>query len=41
MLLGMTHGELALVVFIFVLIYGAQWVSPAGEWVGARFSRKG
>jgi len=40
MLLGMTHGELELVVFVFALIYVAQWVPKAGDWVGALLSRK-
>jgi Sec-independent protein translocase protein TatA len=40
MLLGMTHGELGLVVVIFVLVYVAQWVPKAGERVGAWLSRK-
>jgi hypothetical protein len=40
MLLGMTHGELGLVLFVFVLVYSAQWVPVVGERVGAWFSSK-
>ena len=40
MLLGMTHGELGLVLFVFVLIYVAQFAPKAGERVGAWLSRK-
>ena len=40
MVLGMTHGEVGLVVFVFVLIYVAQWVPRAGDWAGALLSRK-
>jgi hypothetical protein len=36
----MTHGELGLVAFVFALIYVAQWVPKAGEWVGSLLSRK-
>ena len=38
---GMTYGELGLVVFIFLLVYVAQWVPKAGERLGAWLSRKG
>jgi Sec-independent protein translocase protein TatA len=42
MLLGMTHGELGIVLFVFALVYGAQ-VAPklgarAGEWLGRKKS---
>ena len=40
MVLGMTRGELELVVFVFVLIYAAQLVPLVGERVGAWVSRK-
>jgi Sec-independent protein translocase protein TatA len=40
MILGMTHGELGLVAFIFVLVYGAQVVPKLGERMGAFFARK-
>jgi len=40
MLLGMTHGELGLVLFVLVLVYVAQWVPKAGERVGVWLSRK-
>jgi Sec-independent protein translocase protein TatA len=36
----MTRGELGLVVFVFVLVYGAQLAPKAGERVGAWLSRK-
>jgi hypothetical protein len=40
MVLGMTHGELGLVLFIFALVYSAQIVpklgARAGEWLGRR-----
>jgi hypothetical protein len=41
MALGMTHGELGLVVFVFALVYVAQWVPKAGERLGGWLSRKG
>ncbi len=34
MLLGMTRGEIILVVFIFALVYGAGFLPRLGEWVG-------
>ena len=40
MVLGMTHGELGLVLFIFVLVYSAQIVPTIGARVGAWFGRK-
>jgi hypothetical protein len=40
MWMGMTHGELGLVVFVFVLVYAAQLMPTAGERVGAWLSRK-
>ena len=40
MILGMTHGELGLVLFIFALVYGAQVVPKVGERVGVWLSRK-
>ena len=40
MLLGMTHGELGLVLFVFVLVYAAQWVPVIGERVGTWLSGK-
>jgi hypothetical protein len=38
--LGMTHGELGLALFIFALVWGAQWVPKAGERVGTWLARK-
>lgn len=35
MVFGMTRGEIALVVFIFALIWGAQLLPRLGERVGA------
>ena len=40
MILGMTHGELGLVVFIFALVYGAQAVPKLAERAGAWLARK-
>lgn len=34
MVLGYTHGEIAVTVFIFVLIYGAGFLARAGRAVG-------
>ena len=34
MVLGYTHGEIALTVFIFVLIYGAGFLPRAGRALG-------
>ena len=34
MLLGMTHGELALVVFIFALVYASRLLPRAGDLLG-------
>ena len=41
MILGMTKGELGLTVFIFGLVYVANWVPRFGAWVGARLAGKG
>ena len=38
--LGMTHGELGLVVFLLALVWGAQGLSKVGGWVGGLFARK-
>jgi len=40
MVLGMTHGELGLVIFIFALVYSAQIVPKIGARVGASLGRK-
>jgi hypothetical protein len=40
MYLGMTRGELELVVFILALVLGAQVVPKVGERVGMWFARK-
>ena len=40
MVLGYTHGEIALTVFIFILIYGAGFLPRAGRAVG-RMMNKG
>jgi hypothetical protein len=40
MWLGMTHGELGLVVFLFALVWGAQLVPTVGERIGALLARK-
>ncbi len=40
MILGMTHGELGLVLFIFALVYGAQAVPKLAERVGVWLARK-
>ena len=40
MLLGMTQGEFGLVVFIFLLVYCAQFVPRVGEAVGAKLFGK-
>jgi len=40
MVLGMTHGEAGLVLFVLVLVYAAQWMPKLGERVGALLSRK-
>lgn len=34
MVLGMTHGEIALVVFIFCLVYASRLLPRAGDWIG-------
>jgi Sec-independent protein translocase protein TatA len=39
-ILGMTHGELGLVLFIFALVYGAQVLPKLGERVGTWLARK-
>jgi hypothetical protein len=40
MVLGMTHGELGLVLFIFGTVYFAQFVpklgARAGQWLGRK-----
>jgi hypothetical protein len=40
MWLGMTHGEVGLVIFVFALVYAAQIVPKVGERVGVWLSRK-
>ena len=40
MLLGMTRGEIGLVIFIFGLIYSAQLVPRLGELVGELLAGK-
>jgi hypothetical protein len=40
MLLGMTHAELALVVFIFALVCVAQVVPRVGAFVGRKLAGK-
>ena len=37
----MTRGEIALFLFIFLLVYMAEWVPRLGAKVGARFDRRG
>jgi hypothetical protein len=37
---GLTHGELALCVFLFALILGAQWLPRLGERIGGRSGSK-
>ena len=34
MFLGMTRGELGLVVFIFVVVYASRLLPRAGDWLG-------
>ena len=34
MFLGMTHGEIALVVFIFALVYASRLLPRAGDLLG-------
>jgi Sec-independent protein translocase protein TatA len=36
----MSHGELALVVFILALVFGASAVPRLGEWVAIRLARR-
>jgi hypothetical protein len=38
--LGMTHGELGLVLFVFALVYGAPQVPRLGERLGMLLARK-
>jgi len=33
---GMTRGEIALVAFIFVLVYGAIWLPRLADRIGGR-----
>ncbi len=33
MILGMTKGEVGLVVFVFFLVYGAGFIGRAGAWL--------
>jgi hypothetical protein len=40
MLLGMTQGEFGLVVFIFLLVYSAQFAPRLGELLGAKLLGK-
>lgn len=40
MLLGMTYGEIALVVFVFGLVYSASRVPRVGAFVGRRLAAK-
>jgi hypothetical protein len=40
MVLGMTHGELGLVLFIFALVYSAAWVPKLGAAVGRALAGK-
>jgi hypothetical protein len=41
MWLGMTRGEWALVVFLFALIFGAQYVPKLGGYIGEKLGRRG
>jgi Sec-independent protein translocase protein TatA len=38
---GMTSGEVALVAFLFALVWGAGWLPRLGERLGERFARRG
>lgn len=38
MILGMTRAELGLVVFVFLLIYGAGFLTRIGAFLGGLFS---
>ncbi len=40
MVLGMTHGELGLVLFVFCLVYFASVVPKLGAFVGRRLAGK-
>jgi Sec-independent protein translocase protein TatA len=37
---ALTHGELAIVAFLFVLVWGAVLLPRFGEYVGARLSKR-
>ncbi len=39
-MLGLTHGELGLTVFIVVAILSARFWPRAGEWVARRLARE-
>ena len=36
MVFSLTYGEWGLVLFIFALIYGAQYIGRLGTWMGLR-----
>jgi hypothetical protein len=36
---ALTRGEFAMVVFLFLLIWGAGLLPRLGEWLGARYAR--
>jgi hypothetical protein len=36
---SLTHGELAMVAFLFALVWGAGLLPRLGEWLGERWSR--
>jgi hypothetical protein len=40
MVLGMTHGEVGIVLFVFALVYGAQVVPKLGARLGNWISRR-
>jgi hypothetical protein len=40
LILGMTRGELGLVIFLFALIWGAGVLPGIGERLGARWGKK-
>jgi len=39
MVLGMTRGEIALVVFIFFLVYVSAYLPGVGRWLGRALFR--
>jgi hypothetical protein len=38
---ALTGGEVALVAFLFALVWGAGWLPRVGERLGERFARRG